>query len=327
MDAKLNRRIELFDENNKLIMKKYWLKNTRLQVLAGFILSCSDMQADTAVLDNCREVLSRYFGFLSSARDNLELPLMASMAVSGDPEAYAAKFKYTYECVKKGTVLSGDFEMLAAMVLMDAPMEKIEGLAERMKSIYKKMGKNHPWLTSAEDKSSAAILTLAEKDEDALLDDMEQCFGLLKQRFKLKGEQLQSMSALLAAQEGAPAAKVAKTIELCDKLKANKMNLNMSMALPIVAGLAAMENSTDAIIEGVKEAAEALKGKSGFGAFGLGAEGRTIYGIINYLAAAGNAGDTARTLAQNQVMSVIIQEVILMMIIMTNAQMTATNNS
>lgn len=319
MDAKLQKRLEIFERNNSIIMKKYWLKNIRLQVLCSFILSCADMDVNPELLDECREVLSNHFGCLSGARDNLELPLMASMAVSGAPERYAVKFKKTYECISEGSLLPGEFEMLAALILMDVPDAELQEKADRMKSIYKKMGKNHPLLTDSADKSSAAILTLSEKNEDMLLDDMEACFGILKEKFRLQGGKVQTMSALLATMDGTAADKCAKTVELCEKLKERKMNLSMSTALPIVAGLAAIDKPADEIAQGIGEIAEALKGKPGFGGLGLGAEGRIIYGITHYLACCCEFGPSAKSLLQTEILNAIIQEIILIMIIVTTA--------
>lgn len=326
MNMSLQRRIELFDKNNQVISKRYKARNVRLQVLCSFICSSYDMEIDIEVFDSCREILRNHFGLFSSARENLELPLLASMAVSGDPEDYACRLKNTYELVKKGTFLSGDFEMLAAMILMDAPEGRVEQAVDRMKSIYKKMDKNHPWLTDSSDKSSAAILALSNKDEDILLSEMEACFTLLKARFKYKGDKVQNMSAILAAAEGSPEEKCAKTIELCEKLKENKMNLNMSIAMPMVACLALLPEHPDTIIEGVAEAVQSLKGRPCFGAFALGEEGRIIYGIANYLVCSGRFDDSASSLIQSQILNVVMQEIVLMMIIIASTQTTSNSS-
>lgn len=327
MNAKLTARLELFDKNNRTLIRKYWLKHLGLQILSSFIYTCSDREADLERMDECRRILKDHFGVFSSARDMLELPLMASMAVSGNPDGYAARLAATYQAVRKGTVLPGDFEMLASITLMDTPEYRLEETAEKMKRIYRKMRKNHPLLTSSSDKTSAAMFTLSDRDEDLLLEEMEACFAILRKKLRGRGEAVQTMSAFLAIQEGSAEEKCARTLELCDGLKAAKLNLKMSSMLPVVAGLSVLELPVDSIVEGVREAADALKGRKGFGAFGLGREGRTVYAIVNYLAASGGMGDAASAMLKTEVLNLVIQEIITLMLIMTSAQIAANSSS
>lgn len=317
MNARLEERIALFDKNNKIISKHFWYRHQRIQVLSSFIYTSAGLEADVDRLDQCQKILSKEFGFLSSARDYLELPIIVNMALSDDPEAFALKLKKTHELIMKGAFLPTEYEMLSALMLVNASDQEVKENVARMQEVYDKMCKNHPLLTGKEAKTSATILAMSGRDVDGLLDEMEKCFKILKSDASFSGCENQTMSALLAVTDGTAEEKCEKTLAVFKKLKESKMNLTFSYSLPLVAGLAAVNKPVDEIVEGVGEIADALKGKDGFGFFGLGAEGRTVYGIILYLAGMGTEGAMTSALLESQLLNVIIQELLMIMVIIT----------
>lgn len=328
MDGKLRERCELFDENNRILREKYWFQWQSIQLVASAMLTMKEEHADTEKMQACRKTLKQYFGVLSNMRGHVELPILANMAMQQDADGYAQSLKSAYDALAKGRAFRTEFDALCAMLLADhAGSIDFSGTAEKIRGIYRSMRENHPLLTSRADMASAAMFALADREPDALLDDMEACYRYLKPHFFMRGDQVQTMSALLAVMDGSVEDKCERTLALCDALKKRRLSLNYSMTLPIVAGLAGVSKPMEEIVGAVEEIADWLKGKKGFGVLGQGKKGRITYAMMLYLGNCAQEGGLDGTLLQSTLTSIIILEIIVMMYIVMTASVHASSSS
>lgn len=330
MDKKLLEKCELFDKNNNILFKKYWLNFESIIAVASFIFTDNNMLADVDKLDAAKEIISDKFGLLSTARGSLQVPLMANMVMSNHQEQYLDDVNDIYQKLVNNKLFHSDFELLAAIVINGQRNNiDVDETIEKINKIYKSMKDNHPLLTDEGDLTSATMFALCEKDNDELIDEMEECYKILKKQLGLfSGETAQTTSAILSIIDKQVEEKCQKVMDIINELKSRKISIKHSMSCPIIAGLVAIDKSVNQICDEIEEVFNWLKGKKGFGVFELGKEGRIIYAIM--LTLDYNIDDSMLTckLVESTLTSIALVEVmVIMMIIITTSIASSSSNS
>lgn len=109
---------------------------------------------------------------------------------------------------------------LAALLLADwARGRDLDGVAARAEEIYRRMKREHPFLTGAEDSVFAVLLALSPDTEQAVVDQVEACYDALKHPFGT-GQYTQALSHVLALGEGSAQEKRDKVLGVYQGLKA-----------------------------------------------------------------------------------------------------------
>lgn len=83
----------------------------------------------------------------------------------------------------------------------------------------KKMEKNHWWLTSSDDYVLAAVLATTDLDIEETSNKIEECYNALKDNSFTGGNDLQTLSHILALGEESVNKKVTRVVELYEGLK------------------------------------------------------------------------------------------------------------
>lgn len=89
----------------------------------------------------------------------------------------------------------------------------------RAEEIYRRMKREHPFLTGAEDSVFAVLLALSPDTEQAVVDQVEACYDALKHPFGT-GQYTQALSHVLALGEGSAQEKRDKVLGVYQGLKA-----------------------------------------------------------------------------------------------------------
>lgn len=328
MQENVMRRFALFEANSEEILKKFPFEFSSLGLLAGFILADRGVSADVERIRANKQLIRQRFGAFSNVRGSLMLPIAATMSAAGDGEKYIADLARCYEAIKRTRALRSEFDVISAMSMAErADAIDPEETVDRAEYVFKKMRQNHPLLTGASDRATATVFAMDRRDPDTLLEDMEACYAILKPGFALRGDEIQAMSALLAL-IGMPAEdKSERARALLAALKDRNVSMNHSAYLPVVGGLTVLPGTADEIADAVREGAEALRGKRGFGFFGAGKPGRIGYSMMLMLSAGGEELQAENAMLQSVLTSVIIQEIITMIIIMTSTSAATASRS
>ena len=329
MESKLQERCELFDQNNNLLLKKYWARMDSIVAIASILFTDSGKLADIDELEEAKAIIKDKFGIFSNTRSYLQLPLMSNMVISGKKEEYIDDVNDIYKKMVDGKLFHSEFELLAAMVLYEEKDNvNVDEVIEKVKTVYKKMRSNHPILTDRCDMASATMLALKGGDEDALLDEMEKCYDYIKPRLGvLSGEEAQTMAAILAIIDEPVENKCSKAIEIIEEMRRRKMPIKHRMNSPIVGGLVAIDKPVNEIVDELEEIYRWLKGKKGFGAFNLGREGRVTYAMMLSLGHNASSSNISASVAKSTLVTIAIVEIMVMMMIIISSSHHSSSSS
>lgn len=225
-------------------------------------------QPDSGHLKRCERLLKQNTGLFSNFRGTLKLPMVSMLAVSPDPEEKLHRALQVYGLLKE-YFWSSSYLPVASMVIADlVSPEQFGQVAARTRHIYELMKGEHPFLTSSEDSVFAALLALSDMGDEQVVDQTENCYDFLKSEF-FSGNAVQSLSHVLALEEGSPEAKCRKTLELYDSLKENGMRYGREYELATLGVLALLPVGVDALTRDMAEVDAFLSSQRGYGIFGL----------------------------------------------------------
>ncbi len=235
---------------------------------------------DEERLDDCKRMVKSSVGIFSSFRGVVRLPLLSMLAIDDDPQGRWERTQANYQILKEHFSGSEFLALVAALLCDTAKDDTVPTLAERGRTLYNRMKKEHPFLTGQEDSVFAVLLAQSGRSDDELIADMEACYRLLDERFP-KGDGLQTASHVLAMQDGDPAEKVNRALTLYDALTAAGCKYGRDRELAILAALSARPEPTEALTEEIIETDGYFREQKGYrGVFGLDRRTRAMHAAM-----------------------------------------------
>lgn len=138
------------------------------------------------------------------------MAVITLLALSPAPEERMAFALQGYK-VLRTRFYASQYLPLAALLLADwARGRDLDGVAARAEEIYRRMKREHPFLTGAEDSVFAVLLALSPDTEQAVVDQVEACYDALKHPFGT-GQYTQALSHVLALGRGVPRRNVTRS--------------------------------------------------------------------------------------------------------------------
>ncbi len=208
--------------------------------------------------------LKEELGAFSAFRGTLEKSIVTMLTLSDSPRVLLADGRKIYEQIRKG-LFSTAYLPLAAMVIAEhVPTENQKIMTDKAMDLYKRIKKNHPFLTSEEDMPFCAMMALSDRTPEDLEQDGEACYRLLKKKFHT-GNMVQAFSHVLALSPQTPEVKCARAIALWDGLRQAKCSLGSDFELPVLGIMADLPRETDEIVQAVVSMDEWLRQRKEFG--------------------------------------------------------------
>ena len=274
-----------FIETRDTIRAAFRLENEYVYPLCAQIFLAADRPVEAERLDRCKALVKGSTGPFSNFRGNIKLPLICMLAVWDGATGLSSEERWDraqrYYALLKETFFGSEFLALGALLLTDAAKEEdMPALAARGKELYKRMRKEHPFLTGQEDSVFALLLAQSERSDDELVTDMEACYSRLNQRFP-KGNGAQTASHVLALSTADPEAKVDRLIQLFDTLRAAGCRYGRETQLPILAALSMGQGDVDSLSRELVEIDGLLAAQKGYrGVFSLDRKTRAMHAAM-----------------------------------------------
>ena len=235
--------------------------------------------ADAAKLEECKNLLKDTTSAFSNFRGNVEVPMIAQLALADVPADKMKKTLEIYETLKQ-EFKGSEYLVLAAAVMADmVPEEQAVKMAEKARTIYNKMKKDHPFLTSAEDSVYAVLMAVSEKSDAALMEEMEVCYKKLKDTFSASNE-VQALAHVLSIAEGSAEEKCNKVVALYKALKDAGVKYGKYYELVVLASLAMLPVEQSVLVEDIKAVDDFLTEQKGYGFFGLDKKTRLMHAAM-----------------------------------------------
>ena len=169
--------------------------------------------------------------------------------------------------------------LVATIVAQMAEPAQYDSIVEKTGEIYQLMKKEHPFLTSSEDGPFAAMLAFTERNPQAMNDEVEKCYELLKPKF-FSGNAVQSLSHVLALGEGSAESKCSKFETMFDSLKANGYKYGTDYELATLGALSILDVDAKVAVEELIEVTDYLETQKGYGLLGYTKKQRMMHAAM-----------------------------------------------
>lgn len=320
MRDSLKEKCELLAENYTVIHQSFKFEFEMMNLVAASHFTNAGRKADPEKMKECKAIFAKKQGVFSDLRGTIQLALLSKMATESNPAAYLDEVIGVYEKIAKGKFFTSSYMALSAVIICEQhKVGQAEEIIKRMKRIMKKMEKKHPVLTGQEDLPLATLMAIVTEDEDAMIDEMEACFEILKKKFPMHANAVQGLCQVLTMSGSGTEDKCARAVEIFDAMKEQGVKYGKDTELAALGALVDLDMDTEEIAHQIRECSELLKKHKGFGNLALGKEYRAMFAALlvaeEYSSRSG--GLYATTLGSS--IAIVIAEEIVMLILMSSA--------
>ena len=292
---------DAFIANRDALRKAVKFGSMPMYVLGADILTTAGVVADADKLKSLRKIISKKFSSISYLVIRTELPLLAELYLSADPEATADKINRIYDIMKKH--LGRSFYVAMLSILLSRTMDETQAdqIAQRGKVLYDAFQKKHQIITSDREAASACLLALSGKPDEQILNECEATHSLLKNAYS-DSTFPQFCAYILCMTDGFPEDKATRLMELFFALKASKKNYLKGHEMGVLAALSLTDHSTGELMDTVIDIEAFLSKQKNYGFFdGFDEKRRLMNSAMLATAAYGD-----RSLTEVNIMAAII---------------------
>lgn len=312
----------------RMIAQRDALKNafryasSYLYPVCAFSLLKSDHLIQADELKASRELLKKHTGAFSSFRNMMIMPASCYLALHQNDPAYLQEVLDNYDRLKK-VFRASDYTALLSLILPD--LEQADHLIERGQTLYQLMKKEHPFLTSSEDKPASVLLAASDKSDEEIIQDMEYAYRFLKDSLSFAdANSLQAVSQLLAGGDTVPA--MDRLMSIRDQLEKHGRKYGKGYEMTALAALAMCDADPLQSAEDILEADAFLKTQKGYGLLGPGAKLRLMHAAMLVGAARNETGNSPYLMSSALSMA-ILQNAVLCSVMVSSATTSAASSS
>jgi len=263
MKAILEKLSTEFIVNRDTVKEAFKGCNSAVYAVCANLFCARGRIADRDRLSQCRKIITEQTQLFSRFRGKLSPILSCLLALEKHPEENMA-LALEYNHLLKQSFNNTEYLVLTAFLLTESgEKDLVTEKIERGKALYRRMDKEHPILTNDMDSVFAVMLAYSEKNDDALIADMEACYKALKARFSSSGD-AQTAAQILAMTVGTPAEKAQRLIDLYDALKEAEVEYGRSSELAPLAALSSTGAPIESLVEEIREMDAFLKTQKGY---------------------------------------------------------------
>lgn len=250
---------------NRNVFREAFQWESGLTWLAGAgIFTMNGKMADAMVLKKCKKMIAKKVSMFSNFTGVVRVPVTAMLAADDSPEQMMDRGLEIYKRLKKDFISSSYLPLTAMIIAQMTEEGHYEELAARTRTLYKRIRSEHPFLTNSEDSPLCALMALSDKTDDALIQDMENCYKILKSQF-IHENAVQSLTHVLALFPEPAKLKCEKTMQLFYALKDAGKKYGTHYELPALGVLAMTDVPVQEIVQEMIEIETWLAKQKGFG--------------------------------------------------------------
>ncbi len=331
MNETIKNKCDLLTGNRDKMARHFKWNYSLMNLSAALVFTSAGKEPDVDRLEECAKILKKNASMFSSMRSQMETIVISKLSLADDPQQYMSDLKIVYDKLTKGSFFESAYMVQAAISILDAgKIDQVDEIIARYKDMYKKMEKEHPFLTSSEDIVFSVLLAMTEKDVDVIVSEMETCYDYLKKEKKIKvgGNEIQGLSEILVLSDGDMIEKCDRAMMLYNKFAERGTKYGKDYGeFASLGALVGIDMDAEALVDEIIETAEYLKDHKGFGGFSMDKKQRLMFAAM----LVGDAYSSDSTLASSSFISstvaMVIAEEVAMMVCIMAATTTTTVNS
>lgn len=279
MRTSLENLCKYFIANRDMVKSIFKWENDQIIAASATTFLNRGILADSAKLESCKKLLKENTGMFSNFRGNVEVPMVVQLAIAEAPAGKIKKTLKIYDILKE-EFWGSEYLVLAAAVMADmVSEEQAVRMVKKARAIYDKMKQDHPFLTSGEDSVYAVLMAVSEKNDEALMEEMEVCYKKLKESFSASNE-VQALAHVLSIAEGGAEDKCNKVVALYNALRDAEVKYGKYHELVVLASLALLPVEQSTLVEDIKAVDSFLAEQKGYGFIGLDKKTRLMHAAM-----------------------------------------------
>lgn len=316
----------LFTKNLEVMRSVFFFEYNSMRAVDAILATAEGCLLEEEQVRAMRKFLRSEHGVFSYFRGHLELPIVVKMAMAKDPGEYLKGVDDTYKQLSASFLLGDESRLLAAIILYENISPEARGtMCARTMEVYRAMKENHPLITTQGDLPFAVLIAAREEEVDDQLREAESCYQAVKERFIFSGNQVQTVSHILAIGKGDAEEKSARFLALREAFKENGMRL-YSEYMAILAVLANAPISVEEAVQEAKDNESFLRTQKGFGILGTGTSMRRMFAAA--ITALSHTQEMAEAYgAMSGTVLAIILDIELMIVMMAAASAASSSSS
>lgn len=228
----------------------------------------------------CKALMKKEFGAFSSFRSYGEKIFTVLLAIDPEPERKLALSLAAYQFLRTRFHGSAFLPLLALWMTDNVVTDDYVVIAEKTNTIYRMMNEEHFFLTTSEDVPFAGLLAMTDRDEPAIIREMEYIFDRLNKRFPFHKNAMQTLSQALTLCYGDPDEKCDNLFSLYSKLENKGIRYSKSYEIAILGILANIGIDHGTILRDFSEVDKYLAKQGGYGFLGFGKRSRYMHTVM-----------------------------------------------
>lgn len=271
MNEKYQSRLELFIMNIDKIKKSFMWQNILLKRLAALLYAAQDKVVDCDAIDDSCRIIKENTGLFSAFRGNSSFCIAAMLSLSSDKNLQFSNTLAAYDIMKKTGFRASDCLVIAAyQIAANSEVYKFNQVAERAKTFYDGMKKEHYFITGQDDYIFAAMLGLSDINIEIGTERMKQLYNILKPEF-LSGNGVQALTQVLVLGEQTTEA-ADRVLALRDAFRKEGLRLDRTNTLSSLGVLSLLPADIETVINDVAQVYGFLRTQRGFGSLSISKE-------------------------------------------------------
>lgn len=260
--------LEKFVENKNIISSLFKFDNIYSAIAASFIFTTKDVTIDQERLKLCEKIIKEKTGAFSIFRGINKLIVLSKLYFCENEEEYINGIDKTFKDLKKYFKWTQEnYLFIAAIVLYENQKENSIEYIQKARSIYDKMKKNHPFLTSSLNVPFAVMLSEMQKSEEKIIEELEEIYNILKNEIFNKTAVYALSAALVLQTRVDVKEKCHKFISLLDALNNADCKYGRNVELATIAPFVNYDENESILAYEIAQLEDRLKSHKGFGSF------------------------------------------------------------
>jgi hypothetical protein len=276
MEFEIKAKVDMMVENYSRLKSSFKWEANLIKQFSAMTYAAADRRVDINRIKGIKDYIKEQTSWNSNFRGTNQFILANLLSLEEDYRDVFKKIQQVYEKMRNYGFKNSVYLPLAAFTIAKEAAEgEWDYYIRRMNNFYDRMKKNHSWLTSPDDYVFAAVLSTTDLGEDETSNKIESCYSTLNSKGLSKGNDLQTLSHILALGEEEVEVKCRKAVAIYDRLKEQKCKLEYK-GLATLGLVTLITTDVGKIVKEIKEVYEYIYEKDGYGFWSLDKGTRTM---------------------------------------------------
>ncbi|MBL4936604.1 DUF4003 domain-containing protein [Clostridium sp. YIM B02515] len=269
MNVELKQKVDLMVDNYSDLKAGFKWEANLIKHFSALVHATKDKRVDIDKLKEIKQYIKEETSWTSYFRGTGEFLIVNLLAFEEDYKSFFENMLNAYDKMKEaGFKRSPQLPLAAYTIVKQVPIDEWSYRIQRTKKFFDKMKENHYWLTSSDDYVFAAVLATTDFEVEATSKKIEECYSFLNKEGFYKGNDLQTLSHILAIGEEDVEEKCSKAVSLYKNLKEVNCKLQYT-GLATLGLLALITNDVSKTVSEIKEVFDYISDKDGYGFWGI----------------------------------------------------------